>query len=105
MLTSGARVEVLVGRAGTGKCFTVGALADTWTDALAGGRAGAVFGLAPSQVAAEVLRDEGLTAANSAVWLGAQRRLDAAAPAAPTVRGRAVAAARRRPGGRRRGRA
>jgi hypothetical protein len=62
MLTSGARVEVLQAAAGTGKSFAVGVLAETWTQT--DGRR--VFGLAPSEVAAGVLGDEGLTAANTA---------------------------------------
>ena len=70
VLTSGARLEVLSAAAGTGKSFTVGALADAWTEA--GHR---VVGLAPSQVAAEVLAEEGLSSANVAAWLGSQRRL------------------------------
>jgi conjugative relaxase-like TrwC/TraI family protein len=74
VLTSGARVEVLTAAAGTGKSFTVGALADTWSQV--GERR--VFGLAPSEVAAGVLREEGLAAANTTAWLAAQRRLDAA---------------------------
>jgi MoxR-like ATPase len=32
ILTSGARVETLVGPAGTGKSFVVGTLARAWTD-------------------------------------------------------------------------
>ena len=48
VLTSGARVESLVGPAGTGKSFVVGAIARGWTDpALHGGdRPRRVFGLA-----------------------------------------------------------
>jgi hypothetical protein len=73
VLTSGAQVEVLCAAAGTGKSFVVGALSDAWTET--GERR--IFGLAPSQVAAAVLAEEGLTAtANTAAWLGAQRRLD-----------------------------
>ena len=65
VLTSGARVESLVGPAGTGKSFVVGAIARAWTDpALHGGRAGRVFGLATSQIATDVLAGEGLTARN-----------------------------------------
>ena len=40
ILTSGARVESLVGPAGTGKSFVVGALAHAWTDPAPAGRAG-----------------------------------------------------------------
>lgn len=78
VLTSGAQVEVIAAAAGTGKSFTVGVLADMWAT---GGRR--VVGLAPSEVAAEVLRDEGLSAANTTAWLGAQRRLAAVRPGAP----------------------
>ena len=51
VLTSGARVESLVGPAGTGKSFVVGALARAWTDpALRGDRRRRrVFGLATSR--------------------------------------------------------
>jgi conjugative relaxase-like TrwC/TraI family protein len=69
VLTSGAQVEVMAAAAGTGKSFVVGAIADTWT--AAGHR---VIGLAPSQVAAQVLVDEGLNAWNVARWLAAQDR-------------------------------
>lgn len=84
VLTSGAQVEVLKAAAGTGKSFVVGAIADAWTrpagtdnpdpEAEQGGRR--VFGLAPYQVAIDVLAGEGLTAKNVPAWLAAQRRLD-----------------------------
>ncbi|WP_433503215.1 MobF family relaxase [Pseudonocardia halophobica] len=64
VLTSGARVEVLAAAAGTGKTFTVGALTEAWAGA---GRR--VIGLAPSQVAADLLSEEGLRATNIARWL------------------------------------
>ncbi|WP_344419849.1 MobF family relaxase [Pseudonocardia ailaonensis] len=64
VLTSGARVELLSAAAGTGKTFTMGALAEAWTES--GHR---VIGLAPSQVAADLLTEEGLTATNIARWL------------------------------------
>ncbi|MGD9986344.1 MobF family relaxase [Pseudonocardia sp.] len=82
VLTSGARIESLVGPAGTGKSFVVGAIARGWTTApqLDGTPAGRVFGLATSQVATDVLTGEGLTARNVARWLATQDRL--AAPAA-----------------------
>ncbi|GAA1843928.1 hypothetical protein GCM10009836_24140 [Pseudonocardia ailaonensis] len=64
VLTSGARVEVLSAAAGTGKTFTVGALTEAWQ---ATGRR--VLGLAPSQVAADLLVEEGLQATNTARWL------------------------------------
>ncbi len=87
VLTSGARVESLVGPAGAGKSFVLGALAQAWADPAtwtpspaadgplppAGG--GRVFGLATSQKAAGVLQAEGLAAANTAAWLATQARL------------------------------
>ncbi|ODU04156.1 MAG: TrwC relaxase [Pseudonocardia sp. SCN 72-86] len=86
VLTSGARVETLVGPAGTGKSFVVGTIARAWTtDAHPDGvPAGRVFGLATSQVATDVLAGEGLTARNVARWLASQDRL-----AAPVAEARA----------------
>ena len=91
ILTSGARVETLVGPAGTGKSFVVGMLARGWfdpppvgDDPPAGGR---VFGLATSQVATDVLVGEGLTARNVTRWLDTQDRLAAAASEHRTVDG------------------
>ncbi|GAY09628.1 MobF family relaxase [Pseudonocardia sp. N23] len=86
VLTSGARVESLVGPAGTGKSFVVGTLARAWSthpdpDSGAERR---VFGLATSQIATEVLSGEGLTARNVARWLATQDRLTA-----PEAEGRA----------------
>ena len=78
VLTSGARVESLVGPAGTGKSFVVGAIARGWTDPkLRGDQAGRVFGLATSQIATDVLSAEGLQARNVARWLATQARLAA----------------------------
>jgi len=76
VLTSGARVETLVGPAGTGKSFVVGAIARGWTDPVLhdGESERRVFGLATSQVATEVLAGEGLRARNVAQWLGTQER-------------------------------
>ncbi|MGC4891097.1 MobF family relaxase [Micromonospora sp. DT227] len=71
LLTSGARVSVLSAPAGTGKSFTVGAAAKALAD-IDGGR---VFGLATSQIATEVLADDGVTAMNTTRWLAAQDRL------------------------------
>ncbi len=94
ILTSGAQVECLVGPAGTGKSFVVGALARAWTDPAhvpiapdgetAAGRVGErrVFGLATSQVATDLLAAEGLTARNVTRWLDTQKRL-ARGPGAP----------------------
>ena len=107
VLTSGARVETLVGPAGTGKSFVVGAIARGWTDPQPARRApaGRVFGLATSQVATDVLTAEGLTARNVARWLATQDRL-AAGPGSgrpqPTDDDAGVAAAGRGSGGGRR---
>ncbi|MEV0066663.1 MobF family relaxase [Amycolatopsis sp. NPDC050768] len=76
VLASGAAVESLVGPAGTGKSFVVGALAKAWQDpALWEGNSRRVVGLASSQVATDVLAGEGLTARNIARWLTAQAKL------------------------------
>ena len=76
ILTSGAQVETLVGPAGTGKSFVVGALAKAWQDpALWDGQPRRVVGLAASQIATEVLAGEGLDARNIARWLATQDRL------------------------------
>ena len=92
VLTSGARIECLVGPAGTGKSFVVGVVAHAWTDPTlvpavpeAGGPDGAaapvtvaarrMFGLATSQVATQVLAAEGLAARNVTRWLATQARL------------------------------
>ncbi|MGD9991444.1 AAA family ATPase [Pseudonocardia sp.] len=80
VLTSGARVESLVGPAGTGKSFVVGTLARAWSDpTLTGGPQRRVFGLATSQIATDVLTAEGLTARNVTRWLNTQTRLHASA--------------------------
>jgi conjugative relaxase-like TrwC/TraI family protein len=81
VLTSGASVESIVGPAGTGKSFVVGTLAQAWQDpALWSGARRKVVGLASSQIATDVLADEGLTARNITRWLDTQRRLSAGAP-------------------------
>lgn len=67
ILTSDAAVEVLAAPAGAGKSFVIGAIADAWTP-------GRVVGLAPSQAAANVLTDEGVTSFNLTAWLGQQQR-------------------------------
>jgi len=79
VLTSGARIETLVGPPGTGKSFVVGAIARGWTQPAHVGNDAPrrVFGLATSQIATEVLKSEGVTASNVAAWLGTQRRLSA----------------------------
>jgi len=72
LASSDAALAVLIGPAGTGKSYALGRLADAWGD-LTGGR---VIGVATAQVAADVLRDDGLAVtANTAAFLAAQRRL------------------------------
>ena len=81
VLTSGVKVETLVGPAGTGKSFVVGVLAKAWQDPdLWDGVRHRAVGLATSQIATEVLAGEGLTARNIASWLAAQGRLADARP-------------------------
>ena len=76
ILTSGAKVESLIGPAGTGKSFVVGVLAKAWQDPdLWSGARHRVVGLATSQIATEVLTGEGLAARNIASWLATQQRL------------------------------
>jgi conjugative relaxase-like TrwC/TraI family protein len=77
VLSSGAMVEVLSAAAGTGKSFTVGALAEAWQDNQFAAHAPQrrVFGLATSQIATQVLAEEGVTARNIAAWLATQDRL------------------------------
>ena len=76
ILTSGVAVESLVGPAGTGKSFVVGALAQAWQDpAIWNGEQRKVVGLASSQIATDVLAGEGLHARNITRWLGTQHRL------------------------------
>jgi hypothetical protein len=73
LATTDAAVSVLVGPAGTGKSYTAGALAGSWTE-VTGGR---VIGLAVSQIATTVLRDDGIAAtANVAAFLAAHDRLE-----------------------------
>ncbi|MGH3096450.1 MAG: MobF family relaxase, partial [Streptosporangiales bacterium] len=60
VLTSGRRVDVLVGPAGAGKSHTLGQLAATWTHSVEpdeGEPAPRVLGLAPSEAATRVLGD------------------------------------------------
>ncbi|MFC9687782.1 MobF family relaxase [Kribbella sp. NPDC056951] len=79
ILTSGARVEALIGPAGTGKSRVVGSLAKAWTDPeLWHGQRRRVVGLAVSQVATDVLKADGVPAMNIAQWLQTQARLTAA---------------------------
>ena len=70
--TSGRRLDVLVGPAGTGKSTTMAGLRAVWETEHG---AGSVLGLAPSAAAAEVLAGElGIDTENSAKWLHEHRR-------------------------------
>ncbi|MFE5309538.1 MobF family relaxase [Isoptericola sp. NPDC056605] len=72
LLTSGRRLDVLVGPAGTGKTTAMCALAAGWIAAQ--GR-GSVVGLAPSAAAAQVLgEDLGIRCDNTAKWIHDHRR-------------------------------
>ncbi|MFE5336090.1 MobF family relaxase [Isoptericola sp. NPDC056573] len=72
LLTSGRRLEVLVGPAGTGKTTATCALAAGWI--AAHGR-GSVVGMAPSAAAAQVLAgDLGIRCDNTAKWIYDHRR-------------------------------
>ncbi|MGH3979873.1 MAG: MobF family relaxase, partial [Pseudonocardiaceae bacterium] len=64
ILGSGRRGDVLIGPAGAGKSYTTGALKNAWEC-----HHGPVLGLATSQNAANVLREEGLDALNVAAFL------------------------------------
>jgi conjugative relaxase-like TrwC/TraI family protein len=76
VLGSGAGVESLVGPAGTGKSFVVGAIARAWQDpTLWNGQQRRVVGLATSQIATQVLQGEGLAARNIAQWRAVHQRL------------------------------
>jgi conjugative relaxase-like TrwC/TraI family protein len=70
--TSGRRLDVLVGPAGTGKSTTMAGLQAAW-EAHHGARS--VVGLAPSASAAQVLGDElGIDTENTAKWLHEHRQ-------------------------------
>jgi conjugative relaxase-like TrwC/TraI family protein len=67
IVTSGRRLDLLVGPAGTGKTTTMAGLASAWE---AEHGKGSVVGLAPSATAAQVLADElGIETENTAKWL------------------------------------
>jgi hypothetical protein len=71
--TSGRRLDVLVGPAGTGKSTTMAGLRAVWE---AEHGPGSVVGLAPSATAAEVLSDElGIDTENTAKWLHEHRQI------------------------------
>ncbi len=70
--TSGRRLDVLVGPAGTGKSTAMAGLRAAWE---AEHGAGSVLGLAPSAAAAEVLADQlGIETENTAKWLHEYRQ-------------------------------
>ncbi|MFC7876721.1 MobF family relaxase [Isoptericola sp. NPDC057391] len=72
LLTSGRRLDVLVGPAGTGKTTAICALSAGWI--AAHGR-GSVVGMAPSAAAAQVLAaDLGIPCDNTAKWIYDHRR-------------------------------
>lgn len=84
ILSSGAKVETLVGPAGTGKSRVVGALAKAWEDPeLWDGKQRRMVGLAASQVATEVLAADGVTAMNITRWLHTQQALTGETTARP----------------------
>ena len=71
--SSGRRLDVLVGAAGTGKSTTMAAVRQAW-EATFG--PGTVVGLAPSAAAAEVLADAvGVPTENTAKWISEHKRL------------------------------
>jgi hypothetical protein len=75
--SSDAALTQLVGPAGTGKSYAAGALTGAWRDP----KGGRVHGLAVSQNAAEILREDGIVnSANVAAWLASQERLEAGRP-------------------------
>ena len=71
VLTSGRRLDLLVGPAGTGKSTAMAALAGAWT---AHHGPGSVIGMAPSAAAAQVLADAlGIGCDNTAKWVHEHR--------------------------------
>lgn len=73
VVTSGRRLDVLVGAAGTGKSTTMAGVRAAWE---AEHGAGSVVGLAPSAAAAEVLADAvGVPTENTAKWISEHRSL------------------------------
>ncbi len=67
ILTSGRRLDLLVGPAGTGKSTAMAALLGAWTAQYG---AGSVVGMAPSAAAAQVLAEDlGIGCDNTAKWI------------------------------------
>ncbi|MFD8497962.1 MobF family relaxase [Amycolatopsis sp. NPDC059657] len=65
IMTSGSAADVMIGPAGTGKSFTVGKLDELWRSEFGA----PVMGVATSQRATNVLREEGLDALNTSMFL------------------------------------
>jgi conjugative relaxase-like TrwC/TraI family protein len=65
IVSSGRAGDVLIGPAGTGKSYTVSALADVWSERV-GGR---VLGLATTEIATQNLVADGVSAMNTARFL------------------------------------
>ncbi len=84
LATSDAALATLVGPAGTGKSYVAGLLDTVWRDLTAGEEGtpgGRVIGVASTQVAADILREDGVSdTANVAAFLAAQRRLTGGSP-------------------------
>ncbi len=73
VVTSGRRLDLIVGAAGTGKSTTMAGVRAAWEVAHG---PGSVIGLAPSAAAAEVLADAvGVPTENTAKWITEHRRL------------------------------
>ena len=73
VVTSGRRLDLIVGAAGTGKSTTMAGVRAAWEAAHG---PGSVIGLAPSAAAAEVLADAvGVPTENTAKWITEHRRL------------------------------
>ena len=73
VVTSGRRLDLLVGAAGTGKSTTMAGIRAAWEAAHG---PGSVIGLAPSAAAAEVLAEAvGIPTENTAKWITEHRRL------------------------------
>ena len=73
VVTSGHRLDLIVGPAGTGKSTTMAGVRAAWEAAHG---PGSVIGLAPSAAAAEVLADAvGVPTENTAKWISEHRRL------------------------------
>ena len=81
-----ARLDVLVGAAGTGKSTTMAGVRAAWEAAYG---PGSVVGLAPSAAAAEVLADAvGVPTENTAKWLTEQAGRTSALPSWPRFDGK-----------------